>query len=194
MVSGGLAAFSGRPQAGERLIRWCTTVSVLVLAWIAAVLSYKHMYELVLRYGETSWGAALLPVSVDGMIVASSLTLLADSRAGRRGGVLPWALLLAGSAASLAANVAVAEPSAIGRVIAAWPSCALIGAYELLMRQVRQASNGNLPEPVPESSEQVSSPSANSCEVPTTPYADPTGDDLASSEESTSVENLSKAC
>jgi len=80
---------------------------------------------------------ALIPLSVDGMIVASSMTLLADSRAGRSGGVLPWTLLAAGSAASLVANVAAAEPTAYGRVIAAWPSFALIGAYELLMRQIR---------------------------------------------------------
>jgi hypothetical protein len=38
--------------------------------------------------------------------------------------------------------VAVAEPTATGRVIAAWPSLALIGSYELLMRQVRRAANG----------------------------------------------------
>jgi hypothetical protein len=48
--------------------------------------------------------------------------------------VLPWALPVAGSAASLAANAAVAEPTATGRVIAAWPSFSLIAAYELLMR------------------------------------------------------------
>jgi hypothetical protein len=48
--------------------------------------------------------------------------LLAESRSGHRGGVLAWALLVAGSVASLAANVAVAEPTLIGRVIAAWPS------------------------------------------------------------------------
>jgi hypothetical protein len=54
--------------------------------------------------------------------------------------VLPWALLVIGSLASLAANVAVAEPSLSGRVIAAWPSFALIGSYELLMRHVRRAS------------------------------------------------------
>jgi hypothetical protein len=72
------------------------------------------------------------------MIIASSMTLLADSRTGHTGGLLPWALLTAGSTASLAANVAVAEPTVYGRVIAAWPSFALIGAYELLMRQVRQ--------------------------------------------------------
>jgi hypothetical protein len=84
--------------------------------------------------------AALTPFSVDGMIVAASTTLLADSRAGERGGMLPWALLVAGSSASLAANVAVAQPTAVGRVIAAWPSFALIGAYEMLMRQVRRSA------------------------------------------------------
>ncbi|GAA2116435.1 DUF2637 domain-containing protein [Actinomadura alba] len=95
---------------GDRAIRWTTTVSAVVLAGIAAVLSYKHMFTLVCEYGETSWTAALLPASVDGMIVASSMTLLADSRSGRRSGFLPWTLLVVGSAASLAANVAVAEP------------------------------------------------------------------------------------
>jgi hypothetical protein len=40
----------------------------------------------------------------------------------------------------LAANVAVAEPTTIGKVIAAWPSFALIGSYELLMRQVRRTA------------------------------------------------------
>lgn len=48
-----------------------------------------------------------------------------------------------GSAASLAANVAVAEPSLVGRLIAAWPSAALIGSYELLMRQVRHGAGPN---------------------------------------------------
>lgn len=48
-------------------------------------------------------------------------------------------MLAAGSVASLAANVAVAEPTSTGRVIAAWPSFALIASYELLMRQVRKA-------------------------------------------------------
>jgi hypothetical protein len=56
--------------------------------------------------------------------VVASTTLLADSRSGIKGGALPWSLLLVGSVASLVANVAVAEPTLIGRVIAAWPSFA----------------------------------------------------------------------
>jgi hypothetical protein len=62
--------------------------------------------------------AALTPLSADGMIVAASTTLLAESRSGARG-PLPWALLVVGCVAGLAANVAVAEPTTTGRVIAA---------------------------------------------------------------------------
>lgn len=125
------------PARSDAAIQRTTTATVVVLAAIAAVVSYRHMHELALRHGEASWSAALAPLSVDGMIGAASLALLVDSRAGRRGGVLPWTFLLLGIGASLAANVAVAEPTLIGRVIAAWPSLALTGAYEMLMRMIR---------------------------------------------------------
>jgi hypothetical protein len=125
------------------MVRWTTTASVVLLAAIAAIVSYRHMHELVVRHGETAWTASVLPLSVDGMIAASSMALLADSRHGRRSGILPWALLVAGSVASLAANVAVAEPTPVGRLIAAWPSFALIGSYELLMRQIRHSARRN---------------------------------------------------
>jgi hypothetical protein len=116
---------------------------------IAATVSYLHMHMLVELHGQPGWVAALTPFSVDGMIVAASTTLLADSRSGGRGGTLPWALLVVGSVASLAANVAVAERTATGRVIAAWPSFALIAAYELLMRQVRRAADVGQSRPRP---------------------------------------------
>ncbi|GAB2520855.1 hypothetical protein HNR10_000731 [Nocardiopsis aegyptia] len=111
-----------------------------MLAVIAAVVSYSHMYELALRQSEPEWRAALFPLSVDGMIVASSMTLLSDARHGRKGGVLPWSLLIIGSRASFAANVAMADPTMWSWIIHAWPSFALIGAYELLMREFRTAA------------------------------------------------------
>jgi hypothetical protein len=65
------------------------------------------------------------------MIVAPSLTLLWDSRRGKSGGILPWALLIVASGASLAASVAVSHPSddhrPRDRSVA---SFALIGSYE----------------------------------------------------------------
>ena len=123
-------------------IRRTTTGCVTLLALIAGTVSYLHMHRLVALHGQPGWVAALTPLSVDGMIVAASTTLLAESRAGRRGGALPWSLLVAGSIASLGANVAVAEPDLIGRIIAAWPSFALTASYELLTRQVR----GSVPD------------------------------------------------
>ncbi len=127
-------------ERADRWITWATTGCVALLAFIAGAVSYLHMHRLVALHGQPGWVASLTPLSVDGMIVAASATLLAESRDGRRGGALPWALLVAGSVASLAANVAVAEPSLIGRVIAAWPSFALTASFELLTRQVRSSA------------------------------------------------------
>jgi Protein of unknown function (DUF2637) len=131
----------------DRWIRRTTTCCVALLAVIAGTVSYLHMHLLVELHGHHGWVAALTPLSVDGMIVAASTTLLADSRSGGRGRALSWLLLGAGSVASLAANVALAEPTVTGRVIAAWPSFALIGSYELLMRQIRAtaAASGRRP-------------------------------------------------
>jgi len=126
--------------AGQAWIQAATTASVILLAVIAAAVSYGHMHALALRHGEGAWASALIPLSVDGMIVPASMSLLLDSRLGRRGGVLPWALLVTGALASLAANIAAAEPDLAGRVIAAWPSFALTASYELLMRQIRQSA------------------------------------------------------
>jgi Protein of unknown function (DUF2637) len=95
----------------DRWIRRTTIGCVGMLALIAGTVLYLHMHLLVELHGRPGWVAALTPLSVDGMIVAASTTLLAESRSGGRGRFLPWALLVA----SLAANVAVAEPTATGR-------------------------------------------------------------------------------
>jgi hypothetical protein len=77
---------------------------VTLLAGIAPVVSFGHMHQLALRHGAGAVASALIPLSVDGMIVAASMSLLLDSRLGRRGGLLPWALLISGALASLAAR------------------------------------------------------------------------------------------
>ena len=101
-------------RPGDQWIRGTTTGCVGLLALIAGTVSYLHMHLLVELHGQPGWVAALTPLSVDGMIVAASTTLLADSRAGERGGVLPSALLVAGSAASASrASSAMGEGTSI---------------------------------------------------------------------------------
>ncbi|WP_327587292.1 DUF2637 domain-containing protein [Nonomuraea sp. NBC_00507] len=124
----------------DRSIRYTTLAGVLLVALVAAVVSFRHMHELCLRHGEDQLAAVLIPLAVDGTIVVASMSILLANRYGSRGGMLAWTLLVVGSLASLGANIAVAEPSLIGRIIAAWPSAALIGSYELLMSQVRHLS------------------------------------------------------
>jgi hypothetical protein len=69
---------------------------------------------------------------VDGVEIVASLVLLADRRAGRRSGWLPWTALTIGTIASLAANIATADDGIISRVIAGWPAVALLIAVKLL--------------------------------------------------------------
>lgn len=127
----------------DRAIRATTTAAVATVAGIAAIVSYRHMRGVALTHGEDGLTAAVLPLSVDGLIVAASMSLLVDSRAGRRPGAFPWFLLLLGSAASLWANVIHAAPTTAARLIAAWPPLALALTYHLLMSQIRKGRNGS---------------------------------------------------
>lgn len=50
--------------------------STATIAGIAAWVSYWHMRDVAFRFGETSISAYLLPVSVDGLIVVASVSLV----------------------------------------------------------------------------------------------------------------------
>ena len=134
---------------------WATRVvtvgAVLLVAAVAAVVSYAHMQEVAERAGE-DWRAWLLPLSVDGLVVAASMGLLTRRRAGLPGGRLAWCALLGGVGASLAANIAAAEPTTTARVVAAWPALAFAVAFELLLQQRREPVAEPVDDPVGEDS------------------------------------------
>jgi hypothetical protein len=113
-----------------------TTAAVLSVALVAAIASYEHMRALAELAGE-GWRSWLLPISVDGLAVAASMTMLVRRRAGLPAGALAWVALLLGLGASLTANVAAAEPTVQGRLVAAWPPVGLLLSYELLMQQIK---------------------------------------------------------
>lgn len=122
-------------------IRRITTVAVVVVALVAAAASYEHQRMLAEAAGE-EWRARLFPLSVDGLIVAASMTMLVRRRAGLPVGALTWLSLLLGLGVSVAANVAAADPATIdpvllSRLVAAWPPVALLLAHEMLLGQHR---------------------------------------------------------
>lgn len=90
----------------ERAILWSTALAVPGVAVVAAVVSYQHGYEVVHAHGETGATARLVPLTVDGLIYASSMVLLHSARRGLPvPGLARW-LLGVGITATLAANVA----------------------------------------------------------------------------------------
>lgn len=107
--------------------------SVCVVAAVAAVVSYAHMYELAALAGE-GWRAWLLPLSVDGLLVVAGMSMYRSRAAGERPTPLAWASLAVGLTASLAANIAVAGPTWTERLVAGWPPLALALAFELLLQ------------------------------------------------------------
>ena len=51
-------------------------LATIAIAGIAAWVSYWHMQDVAVRYGETAVSAYLLPISVDGLIVVASVSLV----------------------------------------------------------------------------------------------------------------------
>src|ERR1700733_5659573 len=121
-------------MTADRVIRWSTALAVLGVAAVAAVASYEHAYDLVRAHGESGWTAHMVPLTVDGLIYASSIVMLDSARRKKPVPVLARWLLGLGIAATLAANVAHGlGHGPIGAAVAAWPAVGLVGSYELLM-------------------------------------------------------------
>jgi hypothetical protein len=127
-------------MTGDRLIRSGTAAAVLLVASIAAVVSFVHIEHLALTHGQTWLAAVLLPVSIDGTVAAASLVML---RAAREGLGTPWlARFMLGLAvgATLAANVAYGVPYGLpGALLSGWPAVAFIGSAEMAIGMVRRA-------------------------------------------------------
>jgi hypothetical protein len=127
-------------KTADRVIRWTTAGAVLGVAAVAAVASYMHACDLVRAHGEAGWTARLVPLTVDGLIYASSMVMLDSARRKMPVPALARWLLGVGIAATLAANVAHGLGHGLtSAAVAAWPAVALVGSYELLMLVIRSS-------------------------------------------------------
>lgn len=133
-ATGSVAAEPEVPAA----VRWASAGAVVAVAFVAAVASYTHMLDLARHAGEGRL-ALLLPISVDGLVVAGSTTMVVRRGRGRGGGWLAWLAVGLGIGVSLAANVVAADPTLVDtdyvrRVIAGWPPVALAISAELAIQ------------------------------------------------------------
>ena len=93
-------------RAADGVIRWRTAEAGVGVAAVAAVASFEHACALVRAHGEAGWTARLVPLTVDGLIYASSMVMLDSARRKTPVPALARWLLGVGIAATLAANVA----------------------------------------------------------------------------------------
>ena len=75
-LSGPWTSSTGRAEGRCPVTRFPSALAVLVVALIAAVISFGHIESVALTYGQTLLASRLLPVSVDGAIVVASMVLL----------------------------------------------------------------------------------------------------------------------
>ncbi|GAA0577389.1 DUF2637 domain-containing protein [Actinomadura livida] len=152
----------------DRLIRITTALAVVAVAAVAAVISYRHAYELVHAHGETGPTARLVPFTVDGLIWAASMVILDASRRQQPAPPLAKWSLAVGIVATVGANVAHgASHGVIGALVSAWPALALVGAFELLMTLTRNTSRSDLVQD--EASTEAAQPAPPRTEVEQTP-------------------------
>ena len=116
-------------MAADRVIRWTTAGAV---AGVAAMASYEHAHALVRAHGEAGRTGRPVPLTMDGLIYVTSIVMLDSARRKVPVRALASWLLGLGIAATLAANVAHGlGDGLVGATVAAWPTVALVGSYEL---------------------------------------------------------------
>jgi len=111
-----------------------------VVAIVAGAASFEHIASVAIGAGERTWVGYSLPFAIDGLIVVGVAALLEDQRQDRRGRLSARLAVLVGVTATLAANVASAQPTWTARLVALAAPVSFLLAVEVLTRTGRKLS------------------------------------------------------
>ena len=137
-------------MTGDTGIRRMAAAAVLLVAAIAAVISFVHIERLAVTHGQSALAAYLLPLSIDGTVAAASLAMLRAARAGLGTPRLARVMLGLAVVATLASNVAYgARFGLTGSLLSGWPAVAFIGSAEMAIGMTRRARGAPVPAAAP---------------------------------------------
>ena len=123
----------------ERFLSFATGVAVLVVAAIAAVVSFVHIEHLAISHGQSQLAGVLLPLSIDGTVAAASLVMLRAALGGLPTPALAQFMLGLSVMATLLANVGYGLPFGMtGALISGWPAIAFVGSVEMVIGMIRR--------------------------------------------------------
>jgi hypothetical protein len=123
--------------------RFGTFAAVSVVAAIAGYASYGHQRDVALMAHQAAELAAVLPLSVDGMLAAAAIAIGEDKAEGRKPRIWAVVAFWLGAIVSIAANVSSVfihwgfDPLAIA--VSAWPPVAFLFTIEILTRKGKMA-------------------------------------------------------
>jgi hypothetical protein len=124
----------------EKLIRGSTAVTVAIVTGIAAYVSYTHIYAVSHN--------PLLAFSIDGMIITSTLVLMAANRAKIERMWLAYVGVWLGIIATLAANIAYGYPDGLlSAVWSTWPAICFVVSVETIAQLSRRKRKRNVRKP-----------------------------------------------
>ncbi|WP_160312327.1 DUF2637 domain-containing protein [Streptacidiphilus albus] len=134
------------PDDASRRDAATANIVVAVLGLSAFAVSFTHVQRLAVRSGQIGWVADGIAASVELMALAAVTEM---RRRRRQGEQVNWprGVLVLGVVMSLAANLATAQPTVWGFIMAAWPQLAFLAVAGLI--ETRSSEPVRQPEPVP---------------------------------------------
>jgi hypothetical protein len=132
-----MSTASNQPEPGSRAGLWTRVAArgaAAMVAGVAGAASFEHIASVAIGAGERAWVGYTLPLAIDGLIVVGVAALLEDQRRGRRGRLSARQAVLVGVTATLAANVASAQPTGTARLVALAAPVSFLLSVEVLTR------------------------------------------------------------
>lgn len=120
------------PAKAARIEAAAQVTIMLTMGVTAAAASFTHIHDLTVRYGQQSWMGWANAVVVELMSIAAGLELRRRKRTGQHTGFV-YAVLCAAALVSLAAQVAEAEPSVWGWIVAALPALGFLAVVKIVL-------------------------------------------------------------
>lgn len=124
-------------MSAQKLSNGIRLLVAAVLGVIGAAAGFTHTHNWAAHHGQTGWLAWADAVVIEGMTVVAAFEIHRDRQTGRAGRMsLPVVVLVAGFVVQMAAQVAEAEPTAAGWLLAAMPALGFLTVVKLLMRRL----------------------------------------------------------
>jgi hypothetical protein len=120
----------------RRLVDIVRVLVAVVLGSIGAAAGFTHTHDWAVHHGQLGWIAWADAVVIEGIVIVAGFEIQRDHRAGgTRKLTFPMAVLVAGFGVQMAAQVALAEPTPAGWLVAAMPALGFLVVVKLLMRR-----------------------------------------------------------